>query len=116
MTPAHALSWVRGIHTTIYLLMASAVFAMLYGAISGAHGPWLWLAISLVALEATVFGASGLRCPLTAVAAHYGAARAGVADTFLPERFTRHTLHVFGPLTALAVFLLVARGWWVGWS
>jgi hypothetical protein len=63
-----------------------------------------------------VFTASGLRCPLTAVAARYGAARLGVADTFLPERLTRHTFHVFGPLIALAVCLLAARAWWYGWT
>jgi hypothetical protein len=116
MTHAKALGWVRAIHTAIYLVMASASFATLYAGVTGAHGAWLWLAGGLVAVETAVFTASGLRCPLTALAARYGATSLGVADTFLPERMTRHTFHVFGPLILVAMVLLTARTWWFGWT
>ena len=50
-----------------------------------------------------------MKCPLTAVAAKYGATTAGVADTYVPERLTRHTLTFFGPLILLAYLGLAAR-------
>jgi hypothetical protein len=79
-----------------------------YAGITGATGAWLWLAAALVGVESAIFLGNGLKCPLTAVAAKYGAGDA--ADTFLPERITRHTFRVFAPLILMAVALIAARG------
>jgi len=116
MTEAQKLRLVRAVHTAIYLVMASAAFVLLYAGVTGAHGPWLWLAGGLMTVEVVVFVASGMRCPLTAIAVKNGATREGVADTFLPERLTRHTLRIFGPLLVLAAALLAGRFWWFGWG
>lgn len=112
MTDAQRLWLVRALHTVIYVVMASSVFAVLYAGISGAHGPWLWIAGALVAVECVVFAPSGMKCPLTAVAARYGP---GVSDTFLPERFTRLTFRIFTPLIAIGALLVAARVFWLGW-
>ncbi|HEY9218705.1 MAG TPA: hypothetical protein VIO94_11690 [Phenylobacterium sp.] len=106
---------VRTLHTAIYGVMASAAFALLYAGVSGAHGRWLWVAAVLMTLEVAVFTASGMRCPLTAIAARNGAEGDGGSDTFLPERLTRHTARVFGPLLLVALVLLLGRFWWFGW-
>ncbi|CAN5147937.1 hypothetical protein BH11PSE2_BH11PSE2_17920 [soil metagenome] len=116
MTDAERLRIVRALHTAIYLVMASASFALLYAGVTGAHGPWLWWVAGLVAAESVVFIGSGFKCPLTAIAVKNGATRQGVADTFLPERMTRHTFHYFGPLIVLAAALLAWRIWWFGWA
>ncbi|WP_332659525.1 hypothetical protein [Brevundimonas sp.] len=100
---------VRAAHTAIYVVMASATLVVLYAGVTGATGRWLWIALALVLLEAAVFGASGMKCPLTAVAVRYGATPEGAYDTFFPERFTRHTLTVFGPLMGVGVGLLLIR-------
>ncbi len=115
MTDRQRLTLVRAVHSVIYLVMASASFAMLYAGATGAHGRWLWLACGLMAVEIVVFTASGMKCPLTAIAVKNGATRDGVSDTFLPERLTRHTLRLFGPLIVVAIALLAARAWWIGW-
>ena len=116
MTDAQSLALVRGVHTAIYLVMATAVFVVLYAGVTGAHGVWLWVAAGLVGVESLVFAAFGLKCPLTAIAVKYGAKTgAGEAfDTFLPERLTRYTFRVFGPLIVVGVGLLAAR-WRLGW-
>jgi hypothetical protein len=108
---AQRLALVRLIHTAIYLVMASSVFVVLYSGITGAGGPWLWVAAGLVITESLVFTVSGMKCPLTAVAVRYGAGKGELFDTFLPERLTRYTLRVFGPLILLGFLLLGAR-WW----
>ena len=57
-----------------------------------------------------------MKCPLTAAAVKYGASVESVGeggfDTFFPERCTRHTLHVFGPMIVIALGLLAARWIW----
>lgn len=104
---ANALRITRGVHTAIYVVMAFSVFAVLWAGITGAHGWWLWIASTLVAIEIAIFSGSGMKCPLTAVAIRYGS-RPG-ADTFFPEALTRHTLHFFGPMIVLGVILLLWR-------
>ena len=81
--------------------------------ISGVRGSWLWIAGALVAIECAVFAASGMKCPLTAVAARFGP---GMSDTFLPERFTHHTFRIFTPLIGLGALLVLARMLWLGWA
>jgi hypothetical protein len=109
LTDAQRLAAVRAVHTAIYLVMATSVFVVAYGAATGARGPWLWTAAALVGVECIVFAAAGMKCPLTALAARYGATARGLADTYLPERLTRHTLAFFGPLILLAYLGLAAR-------
>ncbi len=109
MNDSQRLSLVRALHTVIYLVMAAASFALLYAGVTGAQGVWLWWCVGLVGAEAAVFTASGLKCPLTAIAVQNGATRQGVGDTFLPERMTRHTFRFFAPLILLAATLLAGR-------
>lgn len=111
-TAARRLAIVRAVHTAIYLVMASCILVVLYAGVTGTRGPWLWGAAGLVGIEVVVFAASGMKCPLTAVALRYGAGEDGLFDTFLPERLTRHTLRIFGPLILLGFGLLIAR--WAG--
>ena len=112
MTHAQRLTLVRAVHTAIYLVMASASLVVLYAGIAGMRGPWVWAAAGLVGVESLVFAANGLKCPLTAIAVKYGAGNDGLFDTFLPERITRHTFKVFGPII-LVGFLLLAARWWL---
>ena len=108
MTNAQRLTAVRALHSLIYLVMCLSIFLVLYAGLTGAKGWWLYPALSLLAVETAVFTLSGLRCPLTATAARYASGRP-VSDTFLPERFTRHTLAIFGPPMAIGVALVLAR-------
>lgn len=108
MSDARRLWLVRALHTGIYAVMSAAILLIVVAGLFGGHGPWLWLSLGLAGLEALVFAASGLKCPLTAVVARY-AGGADVSDTFLPTRFTRHTLAVFGPLLLFGLALLALR-------
>jgi hypothetical protein len=116
MANARRLWLVRALHSTIYAVMVACVLAVLYAGVTGARGRWLAVAGSLVGVESLVFAANGWKCPLTAIAVRYGAEHGGLFDTFLPERLTRHTFQVFGPLIGLGVVLLAARWLWFGWS
>jgi hypothetical protein len=104
MTNAQRLTLVRTIHTAIYVVMAVSSFVVLYSGVTGAHGRWIWLAAGLVTIESLVFLASGMKCPLTAIAVKYGANKRGGFDTFLPERITRYTFRFFGPSFSWASF------------
>jgi hypothetical protein len=102
------LALIRGLHTAIYFVMAGSVLIVLYAGVFGAKGPWLWPALGLLGLEIVVFVGNGLKCPFTALVARLGHSTA-VSDTFLPERCTRHTLRIFGPMIAIGLAALTMR-------
>lgn len=109
MTNAQRLAAIRAVHTAIYLVNAAAILLIDYAGVTGRAGPWLTVALVLAAIEVVVFVGSGMKCPLTALAVRYGAEHGAIFDTFLPERLTRNTLRIFGPLLAVGLALLGAR-------
>jgi hypothetical protein len=109
---AQRLALVRGVHTFIYIVMATSTFVLVYAGLTGAHGWWLWVALTLLAVETLVFAGNGMTCPLTALAVSYGAEKGYAFDTFLPERATRHTFRFFGSLMSVGLVLLALR--WLG--
>lgn len=109
MTPTRNLALVRGVHTAIYLVMVLAILLVLYAGVTSDAGPWLWIAATLVFAETVVFAGTGMKCPLTALAARYAGPATKVSDTFFPERWTRHTLGVFGPIMIVGFALLAWR-------
>lgn len=106
------LALIRWIHTAIYIVMAASTFVLLHAGLTGASGPWLWVALVLLAIETVVFVGNGMKCPLSAVAVRYGASSGRVFDTFLPERATRYTFRFFGTVMVVGLLLLAAR--WLG--
>lgn len=112
MGNAGRLAAVRAVHTAIYLVMAAATFAVVYGGVTGREGAWLWVALGLLAIESAVYLANGFACPLSALARRYGASTGYVFDTFLPERATRYTFRFFGTMMAIGLALLAMR--WIG--
>jgi hypothetical protein len=114
MASPKRLFLIRLLHTAIYVVMAVSALLVLFAGVTGARGPWLAPALVLVLLESIVFIGFGLKCPLTAVVARH-ADGAPVSDTLMPERLTRHTFKVFGPIFAVGLGLLALRwltGWW----
>jgi len=100
---------VRGLHTLIYVVMAGSTLTLMFVAITGRLYGALWIAGPLLTVEVLVFAISGLKCPLTAVVDRLARGPGSVPDTYLPDRLTRHTLLIFGPVLPVALMLLVAR-------
>ncbi|MBK8084053.1 MAG: hypothetical protein IPK28_09585 [Devosia sp.] len=107
-----ALALIRWVHTAIYVVMAGSTFMLLYAGVTGASGPWLWVALILLAIESVVFVGNGMKCPLTELAVRHGATSGRVFDTFLPEIATRYTFRFFG--TIMVVGLVLVLGRWIG--
>jgi hypothetical protein len=112
MTDVQRLVLVRGVHTAIYIVMATSTLVLLYAGITGAQGVWLWVVLALLGIEVAVFAGNGFKCPLTALAVKYGAETGHVFDTFLPERYTRYTFRFFGSVMFIGLALMSLR--WLG--
>ena len=106
MSESTKLRAVMAIHTVIYLTMAVAVLYTLYAGWSKNDGALLRVSLGLLAIEGVVFSACGMRCPLTALAKTYGRQGGYVGDSFVPERYARHTFRVFGAIMSAGLLLL----------
>ncbi len=109
---ARILALVRGIHSTVYIVMVASIFFLLYAGVTGYVGLWLWVALGLLAIEAAVFAVNGIKCPLTALAVRYGAVTGYAFNTMLTERTIRFTFKFFSFLMVLGLVLLALR--WAG--
>lgn len=112
MSDARILALVRGVHSTVYITMVASIFLLLYAGATGYVGPWLWVALGLLAIEAAVFAVNGLKCPLTVLAVRYGATAGYAFDTILTERTIRYTFRFFSGLMVIGPVLLALR--WAG--
>src|ERR1700737_1619980 len=60
---------------------------------------------AVVAGESLIFAANRFRCPLTKLAARFGAANGSVSDIFLPRWFAHNLPAIHVPLIVLAMGL-----------
>jgi hypothetical protein len=103
------LAAIRLVHTLIYVVMAVAVFTIIYCGIVDRIDWLLYLSLGLVVGECVVFIGNGMVCPLTNMAKAHGAEKGYVFDAFLPERWTRYTPFVFGFLFFVGLVLVAWR-------
>jgi hypothetical protein len=106
------LTFVRLTHDVVYVVMAVATVAVFYAGLTGATGPWLSVALALIAAEVAVFVGFGRKCPLAIMARRYGARTGHAFETSLSPRMSRAVFLAIHTIGAIGLTLLVAR--WVG--
>ncbi|MFI5592324.1 hypothetical protein ACIA5G_45250 [Amycolatopsis sp. NPDC051758] len=104
---AAVLVVIKVVHTTAWFAIESCFSYVLYSGLAKRSDRRAALAGGVVALECLVFAANGFRCPLTEVAASFGADHGSVTDIFLPPWFARNLPVIHVPLLVLAVGLHV---------
>ncbi len=108
VAPNHKkLMLVKTVHTFIYLVMVAAIFYIVYAAIAKNYNCLLYVSLGLLTVEGIVFFGSGMKCPLTALAKHYGDPKGYVGDTLFPEKFTKYTFRVFGSILLIGLLILL---------
>ena len=60
MQNAHRLAIVRSLHTESAIAMALSKFVLFYGGVISAVGVWLWVAMTLIAIEVVAFVGNGM--------------------------------------------------------
>lgn len=102
------LLWIKGIHTLVWAVFASAIVAIPVATALGRLRWAAWLS-ALVFVEVAVLAVNRMRCPLTDIAARYTADRADNFDIFLPLWLARHNKLIFGSLFMAAELFLLWR-------
>ena len=106
------LTLVRLTHDLVYVVMAGATLAVLYAGLTGVRGPWLSVALALIAAEVAVFVGFGMKCPLAILALRYGAETGHAFEAALSPRASRAAFLTVDAIGAVGLALLAAR--WTG--
>ncbi|MBW6469299.1 MAG: hypothetical protein K0B85_09115 [Coriobacteriia bacterium] len=106
------LTLVRLTHDVVYVVMATATVPVLYAGLSEPMGPWLSVALALIAAEVAVFVGFGMKCPLAIVAKRYGAETGHAFEATLSPRTSRVAFLAVDAIGAAGLTLLAAR--WIG--
>ena len=112
MNPTDALHAVKLIHTIIWSVFASCIFAIPAFAFLGDYVPAALFSV-IVLVEVLVLVFNQWQCPLTLIAARYTNDRRANFDIFLPEWLARHNKLIFGVVYVAGLFFTLAR--WAGW-
>ncbi|GAB2955236.1 hypothetical protein GCM10027048_21180 [Hymenobacter coalescens] len=104
-----SLTLIKTLHTLVWLFFNAVIFYLLYAAISGRLGLWLWVGFGLVAAEGLVLLGFGFACPLTLLARRYTDARTDNFDIYLPNWLARHTQRIYTTLVLVAAAVTVYR-------
>lgn len=94
-------------HTAVWLVMAAACLYILYAGIFNITSIWLWICISLIALESLVLLINKWTCPLTDVALRYTEAKGDNFDIYLPNLIAKYNKLIFGSIFATGLILVI---------
>jgi len=112
MNATASLRMVKLIHTIVWFVFASCIFAIPACALLGQY--LLATLLSLIVLvEVLVLMVNHWHCPLTPIAARYTHDRRANFDIYLPEWLARHNKVIFGIAYVAGVLFTLAR--WVEW-
>lgn len=100
---------IKIVHSLIWLIMAAAVFYILYCGIVGLFNWLLLAAFALIIIETVVLVFNHWTCPFTDMAKQADANWKDGDDIFLPKWIAVHNKTIFGSLFVVGMTLVLAR-------
>lgn len=104
-----SITTVKAAHSIIWVVMAAAVFYILYSGVTGVINEITYASLGLIIIEMIVLGLNKGACPLTNVAKNVKPDWKDGDDIFLPTWLAVHNKAVFGTLFAIGVALVIYR-------
>ena len=96
-------------HTAIWLVLASAIFYVLYAGIFDRVNILVWLCIGLVFIEIIILLIYKWKCPLTLVGHKYTDNPRVGFDIFLPAWLARNNKKIFSALFSIGLAFVLWR-------
>lgn len=98
------LSTIKTVHTIIWLFFNIVFFYMVYAVIVNKIDKYVWIGMSLFALEIIVLLVFKSKCPLTIIARRYSNSAKDNFDIYLPNWLAKNNKVIY------SVFLIVFLG------
>jgi hypothetical protein len=103
------LARIKFAHTLIWTFFNVVIFYLFYAVITNKIDKWVWIGLSLFALEGLVLLAFKNMCPLTVMARKYSASKKNNFDIYLPEWLARYNKLIYTMILLLVILILIYR-------
>ena len=100
------LTFLKTLHTVIWLIMTTANFLSFYLALIGRFNVWFFTAVLLLGGEIIVIVLNSWHCPLTAIMTKYTNDRQPNFDIYLPLWLAKNNIKIFGTLIAIEIVIV----------
>jgi hypothetical protein len=100
---------IKIIHTTVWVFYNVVMFYLLYAVIADKIDKWVWICLSLFALEGLILVLFRNMCPLTVMARRFSDSAKDNFDIFLPNWLARYNKLIYSILLALCIIILIYR-------
>jgi hypothetical protein len=101
------LTFLKTVHTIIWVVMSTANLTAFYLAFVGRFDTWFFLSVTLLGIEVIIIAVNSWRCPLTDVMAKYTLDRRPNFDIYLPEWLARNNIKGFSVLIAVEIIIVL---------
>lgn len=103
------LSTIKTVHTIIWLFFNIVFFYMVYAVIVNKIDKYVWIGMSLFALEIIVLLVFKSKCPLTIIARRYSNSPKDNFDIYLPNWLAKNNKEIYSVFLVLFLGGLVYR-------
>jgi len=103
------LTIIKLVHTLVWLFFNVVIFYLFYAVVTGKIDKWVWICLSLIALETVILVLFKMMCPLTVMARKYSDSTKDNFDIYLPEWLARHNKQVYTGIMFIILMLTIYR-------
>lgn len=100
---------IKAVHSLVWLFFNIVLIYLFYAAISNKIDKWVWIGLSLFALEGIVLLLFRMMCPLTILARKYSASSKDNFDIFLPNWLAKNNKLIYTSLLLIAIVIIAVR-------
>ncbi len=100
---------VKILHTLIWLFFNVVIFYLLYAVVINRINKWVWVCITLIALEGVILLAFKNLCPVTLLARKYSASKKENFDIYLPNWLAKYNKQIYSLIVLIALLILFVR-------
>lgn len=109
MTEGSKLTWIKTLHTIVWLFFNFVIFYLLYAVIVDKIDVWVWVCIGLILLEGLILVIFKKICPITLIARKYSRSEKDNFDIYLPNWLARYNKQIYTSIVAVALAILIIR-------
>ena len=109
MNSDQKLVFIKLVHTAIWIFFNIVIFYLLYAVLINKIDKWVWIGLSLIALEGLVLVIFKNICPVTLVARNYSSSTRDNFDIYLPEWLARYNKQIYSSIVVVIIILLLFR-------
>jgi len=100
------LTLIKLVHTLVWLFFNVVIFYLFYAVVAGKIDKWVWICLSLIALETVILVLFKMMCPLTVMARKYSDSTKDNFDIYLPVWLARYNKLIYTVIVAIIIIIL----------